>query len=264
MTGSATTPGLAYQLAGEGSRRTLLVHGLGGDRSQPLALVDDELATDGHFVAPDLRGHGDTRLPMRAADLTFATLARDVVELLQALPPAPEITLVGISLGAAVACQLLAAHWLPVRRMVLIRPAWGWTPHPDNLAVYPRIADLLESLGPVEALGEFTSGPDYAAIAAVSAAAARALHGQFTAPGAAGRAERLRALPASAPACPAATDLPILVIGSDRDPVHPLPLAAQIAREFGAELRRVPPRYDEPAAHQADVRAALKEFLSRS
>ena len=244
-----------------------MLHGLGGDRNQPLGMVDDDLASQAEIVAPDLRGHGATTLPIGRDTLTFPTLATDVAELLNTLPPSDDLTLLGISMGAATCCQLLATRSLPVRRVILVRPAWAWAPHPANLAVFPLIADLLESRGPVNGLQGLLESSEYAAVEAMSPAAALALHGQFTAPEATARAPRLRYMPASAPVRPtpaALFELPVLVIGSDCDPVHPLALAHEVATDLHADFREVAPRYENPLAHSAAVTAAIRQFLDRT
>jgi hypothetical protein len=45
----------------------------------------------------------------------------------------------------------------------------------------------------------------------------------------------------------------LVVIGAERDPVHPVQLANQLAADLGARLDVVPPRYDEPVEHRHAV-----------
>ncbi|GGM10897.1 alpha/beta fold hydrolase [Nakamurella endophytica] len=258
-----TAEGLAHRRVGTGPQPLLLLHGLGGDHRQPLVLLDDRLSRRCTAVAPDLRAHGATTLDDGPLHLDFRTLAGDIARLVAGLdvPAGDGWTVVGISLGAAVTAQLLADGAMPIRRAVLVRPAWPWEPAPENLSVFPRIADLLTAHGPEEGLRRFRDHPARAAVQAVSPAAAQALTGQFTAPDAARRAARLRCLPAVAPARPGGPVPPTLVVGSPQDPVHPVAIAQRVAADLDAEHLEVAPRYDAPERHAREVTAALHAVL---
>ncbi len=173
--------------------------------------------------------------------------------------------LVGISLGAAVSIEVLARQQLPIHAALLIRPAWGWQGSPANLAAYPRIARLLLDHEPEEARERFRDCAVFGAIAQTSPAAAEALLGQFDAPRARERAQRLTALPAGAPSRPRPRPTqPVLVLGGDLDPVHPLDLAQQVAADLGGQFAVVPPRYDAPGPHRDAVRAAISRFAQET
>jgi hypothetical protein len=159
-------------------------------------------------------------------------------------------------MGAAIALDLVASGF-DARGLVLVRPAWGWTPNPPNLAVYGEIADALDAR---RSAADFAAGAG-AAIARVSRAAAEALLGQFDQPHAARRSQRLRALPASAPRRPAAVPA-TLVLGCACDPVHPLSLARGIAADLEVDFGEVPPRYDRPREHRRAVSTAIARFVS--
>jgi pimeloyl-ACP methyl ester carboxylesterase len=256
-------PGLlAHEVLGDDGPLVVLLHGLGGDRSQVVQLLPDQLRSAYRIVAPDLRAHGRSTLDESADRLTFATLAGDVEQLLEAIAPQQDVVLVGISMGAAVAAELMARERLAVRGAVLIRPAWAWRPSPDNLASYPCIAELLQTRGAETGRMRFQATEDYARVAGVSPAAADALLGQFDVPQAVERAHRLSAIPASAPARPdVVPDRPVMVVGGGLDPVHPFALAQQVSSDLGAFLDLVPPRYDEPEAHAVAVSSAISWFL---
>ncbi|WP_225642540.1 alpha/beta fold hydrolase [Streptomyces werraensis] len=252
---------LAFTVVGEGRQPLLLLHGLGGDRSQPLALVDAAVRNRCHVLAPDLRAHGLTSLDERAELLTFSQMAADVEELLSDLMLTQPLIVVGISMGAGVAVQLLARRNLPMRGLVLIRPAWRWQPLPPNLFVFPKIAGLLHAYGPEKGQVLFRRSKSYAQIAAVSVAAADSLHQQFTAFRAIERAQRLTAIPASAPARPVSSDTATLVIGNEKDPLHPWCVAERVAEDFGAPLALVPPRYEASEEHAIQVARAVRCFI---
>lgn len=235
------------------------LHGLGGDRSQPLALVADAAGSEGRVVAPDLRAHGSCTLDESAEHLTFARLAADVEA--EVGPADGSVVLVGVSMGAALALELVSRGVLDVRGLVLVRPAWLWEPHPANLAAYPRIAALLRRQGATAGKARFIESRDHATVAAVSVAAADALAAQFDAPRAVERAARLERFPASAPRRIPALAIPALVLAGERDPVHPVPLAEALSADLGADLRIVPPRYDAPDEHARQVSDEIRRMV---
>jgi pimeloyl-ACP methyl ester carboxylesterase len=256
---------LAHDLLGDRGRPVVVLHGLGGDRHQPLDLVDDRLRARHRVVAPDLRAHGSTTLDESVELLTFAQLADDVEQLLATLDLDSEPLLLGVSLGAAVAVEILARQRIPIHGTVLIRPAWGWQGSPANLAAYSRIARLLIDHGAEEGRERFQQCEPFSEIAQTSPAAAEALLGQFDAPRARERAQRLTALPAGAPSRPRIRPRrPVLVLGGVLDPVHPMALAEQVATDLGGRFVQVPARYDAPADHRAAVRAAVGRFADET
>jgi pimeloyl-ACP methyl ester carboxylesterase len=240
---------------------TLLgLHGLGGDRSQPLGLIDEAVEDRHQVVAPDLRAHGSSTLAETPALLSFAQLAEDV-EALVGRPPAGVI-LLGISMGASVVLELVARGRIPVRGVVLVRPAWRWRPHPPNLAPYPRIAALLRAHGPQEGKERFRESDDHASVAAVSVRAAEALSAQFDEPRAVERAARLERMPASAPTGSGRLGIPGVILASERDPVHPTALAEDLATDLGIRVHLVAPRYEEPERHVREVAAEVVRAVS--
>jgi 3-oxoadipate enol-lactonase len=72
-----------------------------------------------HVIAPDLRGHGESDYP---GEYAFPEMARDVVGLLDELG-FERVTLIGHSLGGAVAYHLAMAYPSRVERLVLEDPA---------------------------------------------------------------------------------------------------------------------------------------------
>jgi pimeloyl-ACP methyl ester carboxylesterase len=108
---------LAYAVAGTAGRVHLLIHGFAGDRSA-WAQLTAMLARAGQtVVAPDLPGHGATTIA--ASD--SGELADAVVALAETLPL--PITLVGHSMGAAVAVDAALRLGPKVDRVVLLTPA---------------------------------------------------------------------------------------------------------------------------------------------
>jgi pimeloyl-ACP methyl ester carboxylesterase len=242
----------------------LLLHGLGGESSQPWSFLTDGAGFP--RLAPDLRAHGRTRCIGPDNAFTFDGLADDVIALLDFLGVTGPVLAVGVSMGAAIALNL-ALRW-PGRlaALVLIRPAWLDQPLPAHLAVFPLVASLLRAHGAEAGLAEFERTAAYRQVLGESAATAASLRGQFTAKRAAERAARLDLMPRSVP-YPDVTDLrrvrlPALVLGAPRDPTHPLAVAEATAAALpDAPLRLLPERDFDAAAQLDQVRRETARFL---
>ena len=258
------TAGLPCAVIGDGEP-VLLLHGLGGDRNQLLDLAASAFGHDHQVIAPDLRAHGQAQLPVAPEVLTFTQLTRDVENLLEDLETPPGLIVVGVSMGAAIAAELLARRRVEVAAVVFIRPAWRWEPDPPNLAPFPVIGALLRDHGPIEGRSAFTRTREFAAVGRVSTHAAQALLAQFETFWARELAQRLISIPASAPARPDPHLLPPrLIIGGGLDPAHPLSISQALHRDLGGELTVVAPRYDAPDEHARQVSAAITRFVSQT
>jgi pimeloyl-ACP methyl ester carboxylesterase len=251
---------------GSARRPVLLLHGLGGDCAQPWAF----LAADPGLrrIAPDLRAHGATGYIGPDEAFTFDGLADDAVALLDRLGVTGPVIAAGVSMGAGVALNLARRYPDRVTALALVRPAWLAEPLPPNLAVYPGMASLLRRYGPKPGLARFEASQDYQAVRAVSKSGAASLRGQFTAPYAVGRAVRLDRMPRSAPvadvAAMRAVTCPAVVVGTPRDPVHPLALAENTAAALpDARLRVVAARDEDPPGQAAQIAGAVASFVTR-
>ncbi|MBM2618610.1 alpha/beta hydrolase [Actinoplanes sp. LDG1-06] len=236
---------LFHTLAGSG-RPVLLLHGLGGDRTQALGLLPSTF--EATRIAPDLPGHGDTDLTPDEP-VTFAAFAERVAGLLTS--PVP---VVGVSMGAGVAQALAAAHPELVERLVLVRPSWLDEP-PAHLEVFRTIARLLPDRD------AFLRTDSYQRIAAEAPAMAQSLLGQFDRPYAVERARVLDQMPLSFPYGETGVDLTI--VAAPGDPVHPESLARELHRRNpGSRLIMVPPKLPDPTEHQDAVRAVVAKALA--
>jgi pimeloyl-ACP methyl ester carboxylesterase len=252
-----------YDLIGEG-RPLAFCHGLGGDRQQPRELLGQ---LDGYQILVwDCRGHGETR-PLGPADkLNFASMAEDLAALLDCLRWDRAIV-GGISMGAGIAARLAAQRPERVEALVLVRPAWLVQPMPDNLALFPRVAELLRQFGPERGLAEFQQLPELAAIRRESPAVADSLCEQFLAVQAVERSARLERMPGDCPLnnwAPVETlPMPALVVGNASDAAHPLEFASVWADHLPhARLVQIPSKSEDAAAHVAEFRHHLNRFLA--
>jgi len=254
---------------------TLLLHGLGSDRRTPLELfgpvVHDVSGADERVVAPDVRAHGASELIGTADRFTLDALAAEVAaEARDGAEPAESapFTIVGISMGAALAVRIALGALLPVERLVLVRPSFTDRPLPDNLMAFPVIAELLRRYGPHQGMRYFRRTGAFQKVDTVSHAGGVGLLHQFRVHEATARAIRLTEIPRNRAfrddtelASLTAAGIETLVVGAPRDPVHPLALAERWAGALGAPLERVPARDEGQAAHTEAVRAAVASFL---
>ncbi|MBM7503432.1 alpha/beta fold hydrolase [Agromyces aurantiacus] len=267
----------------------VLLHGLGADRGQPLGLFGPVLERLGvpaaGIVAPDVRAHGASTLVGDPADFAIDRIAREVAAEAGVMlagggagtaasasnaPAARPLTLIGISMGAALALRICLLRLLPVERAVFVRPAFGDRSLPPNLRPFPVIGELLRELGAVDGAERFRHTEPYLRVAHESPAGGRGLLAQFRAPDAARRAVRLVEIPRNRAFAReaelgdlASRGIRTLVVGAPRDPVHPFALAERWAGALGSPLERVPARDDGQAAQDAAMRSLVGDWLSR-
>ncbi|MFC8599379.1 alpha/beta fold hydrolase [Isoptericola sp. NPDC057191] len=153
---------LAHDVAGDpGAPAVLLVHAGVADRRMWDAVVP-ALARSFRVIRPDLRGFGDSPLPVGDPGPRY-TNAGDLADLLDVLG-APDAAVVGASFGGKVALELATAHPGKVRRLVLLCPAAPDVPDtPTSDAFDAEEARLLEA-GDVDAATQLNVttwlGPD--------------------------------------------------------------------------------------------------------
>jgi 3-oxoadipate enol-lactonase len=121
----------------------VLLHGLGGDHT----VWDFQipiLAKSYRVLAPDLRGHGRSRLPEEAR-YSFEEFEGDVLKLLDDRKTGP-IHLVGLSGGGLLALRLVVDHPTRIRSLAVL----GAMGHMDNhtRAVGQSWAEVLRDEGP--------------------------------------------------------------------------------------------------------------------
>jgi pimeloyl-ACP methyl ester carboxylesterase len=272
---------------------TLLLHGLGADRRQPLSLFGPLLnagpgaepgtgpgtgSPGGRILAPDLPAHGENPeagVPAPAAsDFALDRLADRVVAAVHSelgAPPSDDLplTVIGISMGAAIALRILLRGLLPVRRAVFVRPAFTEEPLPANLRPFPVIGQLLADLGARDGEAAFRETSLYSGVARASPLGGHGLLSQFRSADAAVRAVRLVEIPRNRAftgvgelTAAGQSGARIAVVGAFRDPTHPLSIAEQWADGLGAPLLRVPARDDGVREHTAAMRTVVGDWLA--
>lgn len=105
----------------------LLIHG-GRDHARNWDWVAQELRYAYHIIAPDLRGHGDSEWA-RGGQYALIDYVLDMTQLLDQLQLFP-ITIIGHSLGGAIACQYSGIYPDRVKHLVAIE---GLGPPSDRI-----------------------------------------------------------------------------------------------------------------------------------
>src|SRR5512140_1646723 len=126
----------------------LLIHG-GRDHARNWDWVAHELRDDYHIIAPDLRGHGDSQWAIGGA-YSMIDYTLDVTQLLSAVQLFP-ITIVGHSLGGAIALQYTGVYPERVKKVVAIE---GLGPPPSMIRDRPPHERMQEWIAEMQTLAQ--------------------------------------------------------------------------------------------------------------
>lgn len=245
----------------------LAIHGLGSDASAMRGYLEGAVPAGVGVLAPDLRAHGRSALIGEPDDFALEALAGEVADGLERqraeAGDGSPVSIVGVSLGAAVAATIARSGRFPLDRVALVRPAFTTEPLPANLAIFPVLGRLLEEHRPQRALAELHRSGAWRGIAHESLAHARGLEEQLTQPLAAERRIRLLEIPRNVGYRPGELRIPAptVVLASPRDPVHPLHVAESWRAELDCRMLVSPARDDGEAAMFAWFRQQLGSFL---
>jgi pimeloyl-ACP methyl ester carboxylesterase len=256
--------GLSFHFRDEGDGLPFVFqHGLGGDLSQPCGVYRP--AAGVRLISFDMRGHGETRPLGDVAKLTIASLADDLVALLDHLE-IERAVVGGISLGSAVAVNTALRHPGRVLGLILSRPAWIDRPLPANVKLYTTISRTIRELGAKEGLERFRQTAEFQAMEQESPDCAKSLVGQFEQPRAQECAARLEQIIVDTP-CPdralyQTIRVPTLILGNHQDTIHPWSIAETLAGLIPqAELCEITAKSVSLERHSADVQKAVDDFL---
>lgn len=245
----------------------LAIHGLGSDAGAMRGYLEGAVPAGVQVLAPDLRAHGSSTLIGEPDDFALEALAAEVADDLErrraAARDTSPVSIVGVSLGAALGAIIARSGRFPLDRVALVRPAFTTEPLPPNLAIFPLLGRLLEHHRPRRALAELHRSGAWRAIAHESLAHAHGIEEQLTQPLAVERRIRLLEIPRNAGYRPGELRIPAptVVLASPRDPVHPLHVAEAWRDELGCRMLVSPARDDGEAAMFAWFRQQLGSFL---
>jgi pimeloyl-ACP methyl ester carboxylesterase len=239
------------------------LHGLGNDISQPMSLLPEHQGI--RLLSFDFRSHGASFPEPGPSTLNIATFADDVAAFQRHLG-IETVVLGGTSLGAAVALNFAVRNPCNVLGLVLSRPAWLNVPNPANLQILSVVASHIRNYGARKGAEIFAGTTDFKRLQQTSKAAAFSVRRLFDDPLATERVRRFELIPRSTPfetfnelsQLSAAT----LVIGNDRDPIHPLQTSTVLAEWIPqSRLRIVTSQAVGAEAHRTEVRREILEFL---
>lgn len=111
---------LEYLDKGEGEV-VLLLHGLGSTKAD-WDLQVDALSENYRVIAPDLRGHGNSAKPESRNEYGISLCAEDNVLLLQKLKIF-QCSIVGFSMGGAVAFEMVVKHPELISKLIIVNTA---------------------------------------------------------------------------------------------------------------------------------------------
>ena len=257
----ATADALAHSREGEGSPFVFL-HGLGASRAQARTAVAG--IRDVERFTIDAPAHGDSA--SSPVPLNFGSFARAVVDLLDTLDVGTAI-LGGISMGAGISLRIARDFPDRVSALVLVRPAWTDRPARPHLDIVADIGEWVEVSGADGARDRLRSDDRYQRMVGHEPLAAASVANAIESVAATGRPEVLQAMVESSPVDDlrelAELHHPTLVVSSERDRLHPVPVAEAVAAALpNATLVTGPPRYLEPTAHQEFLTHAINSFVS--
>lgn len=251
---------LAYTDIGHG-QPILLLHGLGGSRQQWAGIIPADWPC--RQWIPDLPGHGQTDwLP--AGGCTFGTFA-DALQ--QTFQPTEPMLVAGISMGAGIALRLALQAPALVGKLLLVRPAWLDQPNPPNLAILARLGAYWRNHSTEQTHNWLLNDDSFRDLQQASPACAASVEAQLKRPHPALAARTLvdmtAQVPIESPSDWQRIRVPVRVIGSERDPLHPFALAKTLADRLpNAHFHEVASRYEQPDEHLYQLRQQLHDFVS--
>ncbi len=239
-------------------------HGLGGDADAPFALFPPPSGV--RQICLECRAHGQTAPAGDPAKISFDSFADDVIALLDHLG-IPHAVIGGTSMGAGISLNLALRYPERVKALVLSRAAWLDGPMPVN-NVYLRLAGLIRTAAtPEEGEKAFRNSPEYRELAPVIPDGMNNLAAEFHRPHAREQVVRYERMPVDAPSRDrrqwTRISVPTLVLATRHDPVHPYEFGTTLAHLIpGARFQEVTAKLVDVGKYEAEVRAALKEFLA--
>ncbi|XKM43658.1 alpha/beta fold hydrolase (plasmid) [Rhizobium ruizarguesonis] len=237
-------------------------HGLCGDAAQPALAFPDRTAF--RCVTVECRGHGLSGAG-RVDDLSIATFADDIVDYVQA-SGAEKAVIGGISMGAAISLRIAVRKPERVRALVIARPAWLAEYNPENMRPNAYVGELLETLPALEARQRFEISEIADTLRRDAPDNLASIRGFFSREPIDVTAALLRRISADGPGVSEQDirriSVPTLVIGHQRDFVHPISYAGTLANWIpGARFVEITPKAESPEAYRSDFQAALAAFL---
>lgn len=233
-------------------------HGLGGDGAQ----VAEVFPADG-FRRLTLECRAQGKSGAGSGPNSIAVFADDVIAFADARG-VERFAAGGISMGAAIALRLAVTRPERVSALILARPAWLWGRAPDNMRVFAELAGYLAR----GAQAEFAASATAQKLAVDAPGNLASLSSFFNRPNTAALAQVFTDISGDGPGVSEdailALKMPVLVLGTAVDFVHPLAYARQLAALIpGARFAELTPKSTDKMRHAAEFRAAAGGFLQQ-
>lgn len=253
---------LRYYDSGGPGLPVVFQHGLCGDARQTFEAFPDDARF--RLITLECRGHGGSE-PGDPARFSIKTFASDVASLIATLGIGPAVV-GGISMGSAIGLHLARHAPDQVRGLIAARPAWVASAAPANMRPNAEAGELLQELGPDRGRAVFAEGATARRLAQEAPDNLTSLLGFFDRQPLKITAALLTAISADGPGVTdddlRALSLPSLVVGHEKDAVHPLAHARALADLIpGAHLAEITPKAVDKAAYLDDFHHALTAFL---
>lgn len=251
-----------YDAIGESGTPVLFLHGLGGDRHQWQKLLKAHSGIKGFF--PDLPGHGDNG-EVPDDGFSFNSLCRWTAGFIDTVIGSP-CAVAGISMGACMALKMALQMPGMVTKAMAVRPAWTDSARPDNLEMLHMVGEQWKSYGAEKARALINTSRRYMEMRYRSEACAASVMGQFGRKYPEAAIASLVAMTDDAPVGDIGLygdiRVPVMVVGNDADPMHPLSMARTLAAAIPeARLEVIASRYANGNMHRQQLNALVDEFL---
>jgi pimeloyl-ACP methyl ester carboxylesterase len=254
---------------------TLSVHDQGGSGTPVVfqhGLCGDSLQTREAFprlagfrrITLECRGHGRSE----AGDLrslSIATFTEDVAAIIESIGGGPVVA-GGISMGAAICLRLAVKRPDLVRGLILVRPAWITAPAPANMEPNSQVGSLLTEYPPEDARNIFMQSEMAMHLSEVAPDNLESLKGFFGREPIEVTAALLKQISNDGPgitdADVQALAVPALVIGIERDYIHPYSLAKALADLLpNSTSKTITPKATSKELYISDLHSAITKFL---
>jgi len=240
----------------------LFQHGLCGDAFQTAEVFPSECGW--RCFTLECRGHGQSEAGS-PEEFSLATFTDDLISLIEAQNLA-QVVVGGISMGAALALRLAIIRPDLVRALVLARPAWTTEAAPLNMQANALVGELLRRYPAEEARAQFEASQVARSLAENAPDNLVSLRSFFSRQPFSVTRELLCRISADGPEISKSEieqiHVPALVIGLERDFIHPFAKAQELASMIpSATLVEITPKAVNRDLYRRDFTAALLAFL---
>lgn len=250
-----------YDSGGDGLP-VLFQHGLCGDARQTAEAFPDDHRF--RIITLECRGHG-TSDAGDAKHFSIETFSQDLAALISELK-LDTLVIGGISMGAAISLNLAIRTPGMVRGLILARPAWVLDRAPVNMRPNVVVGEYLQAHAPTKARELFMQSDMARRLNEEAPDNLASLAGFFDRAPQDVTASLVTAIgndgPGVTPSQAAGIAAPTLVIGHERDYIHPLGHAVDLADLIPrARLVQITPKATDKAAYVRDFHHALIQFF---